>query len=80
MRAIVYAMMLTIAGTAAALAQPAAAQTPGGSSVSTVSPDVVKDLAPTGKVRAERRASGEREHPAASTAAINRFSVPVWLG
>lgn len=43
-------MMLTIAGAAVAFAQAPGA--PGGTAVSTVPPDVVKDLAPTGKIRA----------------------------
>ncbi len=46
------AAMLVSAGAFAALAQTAGAPTPKGSTVTPVPPDVIKDLAPTGKLRA----------------------------
>jgi polar amino acid transport system substrate-binding protein len=48
----VCAVVITIAGAFAVHAQAAGKPLPGGSIVSTVSPEVVKDLAPTGKLRA----------------------------
>jgi polar amino acid transport system substrate-binding protein len=48
----VCAALIAIAGVFAAHAQDASNRSQGGSIVSTVSPDVVKDLAPTGKLRA----------------------------
>src|ERR1700674_148544 len=46
------AAMIVAAGTFAALAQPAGGPTPRGSTLTPVPPEVVKDLAPTGKLRA----------------------------
>jgi polar amino acid transport system substrate-binding protein len=48
----VCAAMIVVAGAFAAHAQNAGDRSQGGSIVSTVSPDLVKDLAPTGKLRA----------------------------
>jgi polar amino acid transport system substrate-binding protein len=46
------ALMVVVAGTIAAFAQGAGGPPPGSSAVTAVSPDVVKDLAPTGTLRA----------------------------
>ncbi len=51
MRQIVCTAVAVIAGLCAAAAQPVQQQTPGASRMTTASPDVLKDLAPTGKIR-----------------------------
>ena len=52
MQKTVYAVMIIVAGTFAGFAQAPGDPSQRGSIVSTVPPDVVKDLAPTGKLRA----------------------------